>query len=192
MRKQFGVFLMSFAISKAAFTQYKPFTFEMGTGLAIPSSQSSGLLLYLEPGYGIGDRLKVSIRLEAAFLPMKTVASTALTFDYYFVHDQGLRLSAGAGYSYYNEMATGGCDPGPSATGVTSSTNHSGALIRTGIEFNHFRLGLEYNFVPSTYVTAMSADGKNSSTAIYSNSYFAIKIGVVFRHKKKLRNSGIQ
>jgi hypothetical protein len=58
-------------------------------------------------------------------------------------------------------------------------------MIRIGVESNHFRFGMEYNFVPATYVTAVGATEQNSSTVIYKNNYFALKVGILIGGGKK-------
>jgi hypothetical protein len=154
-------------------------------GVSVQPSELNGLLFYIEPSYTFAGKYKSGIRLEEAVLNMKYIGSSALTFDYYFFNGASIRLFAGSGYSHYNTTSSGGCDPGPSTTQIIRSTKNSGGLVRIGLDLNHFHLGLEYNFVPSTYVTAIGSDAQNSPTVIYKNNYLALKIGVNIGGGKK-------
>ncbi|HSZ87031.1 MAG TPA: hypothetical protein VK787_13445 [Puia sp.] len=109
---------------------------------------------------------------------MKNIGWYAITFDYYITPNNLVRTFAGGDYSYFNTNASGGCDPGPTTTQTTRNTKNSGALLRTGFEEDHFRLSLEYNFVPSIYVSAVDRNGEKTSTVIYKNGYFGIKASV--------------
>ena len=157
----------------------------MGIGTTFQSFKSDGFLVYIEPSYTFAGRFKTGIRLEEAVLNMKNIASTALTFDYYYVSHSGLRLFAGGGYSRYNTSASGGCDPGPTTTHFIRSTKSAGGLVRIGIEFNHLRLGMEYNMVPSTYFTASGSGDQTGTMVVYKNNYFALKIGISVGGSKK-------
>jgi hypothetical protein len=189
MRKYICISLTCLIFSNIATAQsvqiYKPFKVDIGLGTTIENSKLNGLLFYVEPSYTFAEKFSTGIRFEQAMLTMKYIGSSALTFDYYFFNGRGIRMFAGGGYSYYNTTSSGGCDPGPSTTQIIRSTKNSGGLVRIGFDLNHFHLGLEYNFVPSTYVTAIGSDAQNSPTVIYKNNYFALKIGINIGGGKK-------
>ena len=157
---------------------FKPFKVDIGLGGAAQPYQPGGLLIYMEPSYSFTDYFKTGIRLEQAILSMKDIGSSALTFDYYFTNNDVFRPFAGGGFGYYNTSAYGGCDPGPTTIKTVRNTKNSGAFLRTGFEVGHFRLGIEYDFVPSTYVSAVNAEGHATSTVIYKNGYFGFKAGI--------------
>jgi hypothetical protein len=190
MRKFASLCIISLILSKNVCAQanevYKPFKIDMGIGTTFQSFELSGFLLYMEPGYTFKGLFKTGMRFEEAVLSMKNIGSVALTFDYYFVRHSGLRLFAGGGFSHYNTSASGGCDPGPNATQITRNSKSSGGLVRIGMEFNHLRFGMEYNMVPSTYVTASGPGDQNGSTVVYKNNYFALKIAMAIGGGKKM------
>ena len=182
MRKYACILIAGLIFSKITTAQvgqiYKPFKIDVGLGPAGQPFDANGFLLYAEPSFTFADRYKPGLRFEYAILSMKDIGSSALTFDYYFLTTHRLRLFAGGGYSLYTTSSNGGCDPGPSTTEIVRSTGKSGGLARLGFDWHHFHLSMEYNFVPSTYVTAIGNDAQNSPTIVYENNYFALKLGV--------------
>ncbi len=176
MRKYAYILIAGLIFSKITTAQvgqiYKPFKIDIGMGI------TNGLLVYAEPSYTFAGKFKTGLRFEDAIMSMKNIGSSALTFDYYFLTTHRLRLFAGGGYSLYTTSSNGGCDPGPSTTEIVRSTGKSGGLARLGFDWHHFHLSMEYNFVPSTYVTAIGNDAQNSPTIVYENNYFALKLGV--------------
>jgi hypothetical protein len=189
MRKYSCCFIFSLIFSQITRAQdsleYKPIKVDMGFGNTFQSNKFDGYLLYLEPSYTFAGKYKTGIRLEYAILNMNNIGSTALTFDYYYVRHSGLRLFAGGGFAHYNITSSGRCDPGPETEQTTSYTKSAGAMVRIGLEFNHLRFGMEYNMVPSTYMTVSGSGYQIGSTTIYKNSYFALKIGVSVGGGKK-------
>jgi hypothetical protein len=109
---------------------------------------------------------------------MKQIGSYALTFDYYIPGTKRFRFFMGTGYCHFNTTGTGGCDPGPTSTKTVSRTGSWGALFKTGFEVFHFRLGIEYNLVPTTHVSMTDINGQNISTSTYKNTYFGFKAGL--------------
>ncbi len=182
MRKYICISLACLVFSKITSAQdgpiYKPFKIDLGMGIASQPFKISGFVLDAEPSFTIAERFKPGLRFEFAMLSMKDIGSSALTFDYYFLNKKGFRVFAGGGYGYYSTSSSGGCDPGPSTTQIIRTAKNSGGLVRIGFDLDHFHFGLEYNFVPSTYVTAKGNDAQNSPMVMYKNNYFALKIGV--------------
>jgi len=167
-----------------------PFKVDLGYGVAFGTPGGKGMLLYLEPSYTIANRYKMGLRFEQALESMKNTGSYGLTFDYYLTSKPSFRLFAGGGYGYYNSNPTGGCDPGYTTTQIITTTKRTGGMLRLGFESAHFRLGLEYNFAPSTYVTVMGSTDQTNSTAVYKNEYLGLKAGILIGgHKKKSRNA---
>ncbi len=189
MRKYTCVLVASLIFSKMATAQlsqtYIPFKVDLGIGTTGQPFDVSGFLFYVEPSYTFANRFKSGLRFEYAILSMKNIGSSALTFDYYFATVHQLRLFAGGGYSLYTTSSNGGCGTGPATTQNYSTTKKPGALARIGFDWDHFHLGMEYNFVPSTYVTANGNDVQNSPTVVYKNNYFALKLGVSIGGGKK-------
>jgi hypothetical protein len=182
MRKYLLFLITCMGFAKMTIAQnaqfFKPFKVDIGFGATVQPSQPAGFLGFIEPSYCFAGRFKTGVRLEQVHLSMKDIGSTALTVDYYFTASPAFRLFAGGGYGYYHTSSSGGCDPGPTTTKTVRSTGNSGAVLRTGFEISHFRFGIEYNFVPSSYVSAVDANGHASSTVVYRNGYFGLKAGV--------------
>ena len=183
------ILIVSAEISSAqAYNIYKPLKVDIGFGIADEPLQSGGFLMYLEPSYTFANIYKTGIRLEdAVIFNMKQIGSYALTFDYYLPAPKNFRFFVGAGYSYFNTTTMGGCDPGPTTLKTVSRTGSSGLFVRTGLELFHFRLGIEYNLVPSTYVAMTNIIGQTVSTATYKNAYLGIKAGLCLGGGKKNR-----
>jgi hypothetical protein len=189
MRTFFCILLLSFIFTKNVFSQdgqeLKAFKVDLGLGTSVQSLELKGIVLYIEPSYTFSSRFKTGIRFEEAALNMDNIGSGAVTLDYYYFRNESLRLFAGGGFSHYNISHSGGCgDPAMYPMQITSTKN-SGAIARIGFEAAHFRFGIEYNFVPSTYLISTLADGQNLSTVQYRNNYFALKIGMCIGGGKK-------
>jgi hypothetical protein len=183
MRKYLPLLMTSILFALATKAQvvpsFYPFKVELGGGLALGSSGSKGMLVYVEPSYTIAGKYKPGLRLEQNFQSMKNTGSSALTFDYYYFKKPGFRLFVGGGYGFFNSNSAGGCDPGPTTMYITSTTKKTGGMVRMGLEAAHFRLGIEYNMAPSTYVTAVGNPEQTSSTVEYKNGYLGIKMGIL-------------
>lgn len=165
--------------------EHKPFKVDLGLGMGSQPALPAGLLLYLEPSYAVARSVQVGLKFEQAILSMRVIGSMALTGNYYVNRRSNVRFFVGGGLSYFNTTASGGCDPGPESTKTVRSTKHGGALVRTGIDFFHFRLGVEYNFVPSTYVSAVNANDQATSTVVYKNGYIGFMAGISIGGGKK-------
>jgi hypothetical protein len=166
-------------------TAYKAFTLDAGFGAAVEPKGSSGFLIYLEPGYSFAERFKPGVRLEQTVSNMKYTSSSLLTFDYYLNHRPGVRVFAGGGYGFYNTGDHGGCELGPYIPQSTRTSKKTGSMLRAGFEFNHLRVGVEYNFAPATEVTTPATSDKVASTVAYQNAYWGLKASVIFGGGKK-------
>lgn len=131
------------------------------------------------------DKLWVGLRMEAAEVDRfagyggsyylhenKSILSFLGTTDYYFSNNYNFRplLGAGAG-----------------ASGIAISGYHIefkfGATARFGAEIKHFRLAVEYNFVPDTEVDYTSYDNLGNPDIIkekLTNVYIGFKLGFCF------------
>jgi hypothetical protein len=188
MRIYICILLFSFIFTKNAFSQngqeLKAFKVDMGIGASVQSFKLTSLVLYIEPSYTFYGRFKAGVRFEESTLNMNNIGSSAVTFDYYYFKNDGIRLFAGVGFSRYDISHSGGCGS-PMYPMQITSTKNSGGIARIGFEAAHFRFGMEYNFVPSTYLISMGADGQNQSTFQYRNNYLALKIGICIGGGKK-------
>ena len=143
-----------------------------------------GLLVNLEPKYNIADNMSVGIRFSSAAVGRNLTSpditdSDALdidlafnssylaTFDYYF--NKGNSSTApyiGAGLGSYSFGKIKGIEPGLNE--LPDAESKFGGMIRGGVEFGKFKLGIEYNIVPST-------DYGDDITS--TNSYFGASVG---------------
>jgi hypothetical protein len=77
----------------------------------------------------------------------------------------------------------GADETGGTVVGLGSSSKFGG-MVRAGFELGHFRLGVEYNLIPSTKITGDDgAGGTYSVTA--KNSYLGFKAGFFFGGGRK-------
>lgn len=181
--------LKTFAQDKAG--EFKPFKVDVSIGYAIPSGGGSGakggVLFAVEPKYAIMQELSLGLRIEAAVMvsgidatgnfnntaSAKAAGSYLATGDYYF-SNKDLRPFLGAGVGIFT---TAGVSVNSNNSNVATGSKFGG-LIRGGIEYKHFRLGLEYNLVGKTTVPPSSANSNDGYDV--KNSYIGIKIGVCF------------
>ena len=61
--------------------------------------------------------------------------------------------------------------------GAVSGGTKFGGMIRGGVEMSHFRIGIEYNIVPTTKFAGFDNNGDPASLTS-KNGYLGIKLGV--------------
>jgi outer membrane protein X len=197
MKKIFLVLgLFSWAgLTQAQDRAFKPFKVDLAVGYAIPSGPGSkgGIVGSIEPKYALMDQFSVGLRLEAAGVikglertgsstPVTSVSgsvsgirSYVLTGEYYFGTNKS-RVFAGIGAGLFQYDATSGSVTTTTSGSTTTTTtdnvdiasyNKFGVVPRIGAELGHFRVGVEYNFVPKY-------EANNTSL---TNSYLSFKIG---------------
>ncbi|MFD2933776.1 hypothetical protein [Spirosoma flavum] len=168
--------------------EYKPFKVNVSLGYAkaLASGISGGVLLAVEPKYGVSDHFDVGLRLESAFIARgvtyngNTTTGDAVAFGSYLltgtylIGTGSIRPFIGVGAGIFT-IASGGTitvidNQTPKDVSFVSETKF-GAMIRAGIKAGHFVAGVEYNAVPttSTKLTNTTIDSKNA--------YLGIKIG---------------
>jgi outer membrane protein X len=169
--------------------EFKPFKVDVSLGYAIPGGTGAkgGILFVVEPKYAVIPNVSVGLRLEAAVMARGTVdasgnaadvdvkaaGSYLLTGDYYFTQ-KTVRPFAGVGLGIYSLAAASVNSSGTSAS--ASASSKFGQMVRAGVEISHFRVGLEYNIVPSTKVDVVTGGG-TKSTYTTKNGYMGIKVG---------------
>lgn len=184
----FSILLLSAVVIANAQTHFKPFKFDLSTGYAIPSGDGAkgGILFVGEPKYAVIPNLSVGLRFEVAVMArgmadasgnlseaeVKAAGSYLATGDYYFMQST-VRPFAGAGLGIYS-LASASANNTTAAAGAGSKF---GEMVRAGVEISHFRLGLEYNIVPSTTTEAVDAQSGETYTSKAKNSYVGIKLG---------------
>ena len=197
MKKVFLILSLVSIVSISAIAQsesgLKPFKVDVSAGYALPGGKGSkgGVLFVVEPKYAVMSQLSVGLRMEGAVIarfsgfdtegnPSQVSVSAAgsylATGDYYFSDNYSFRPFAGAGAGIFS-LASAQANSNET-TGVSAGKKFGG-MIRGGIELSHFRLGIEYNIVPSTKFDGYDSQG-NVAKLTSKNGYLGIKLGVCF------------
>jgi hypothetical protein len=171
-------------------SEFKPFKVDVSLGYAIPGGTGAkgGVLFVVEPKYAVIPQVSVGLRMEAAVMARGTVdasgnaadvdvkaaGSYLLTGDYYFTQNT-VRPFAGLGLGIYSLASASANSAGTTAS--ASASSKFGEMVRAGVEISHFRVGLEYNIVPSTKVDVINASTGTKSTYTTKNGYIGIKLG---------------
>lgn len=186
----FSILLLATVAITNAQNHFKPFKFDLSTGYAIPGGDGAkgGILFVGEPKYAVMPNVSVGVRFEVAIMArgasdasgnlseaeVKAAGSYLATGDYYFTSNV-VRPFGGIGLGIYS-LASASASNSTASAGVGSKF---GEMVRAGVEISHFRVGLEYNIVPSTKVEAVDAQSGEPYTSTSKNSYIGIKIGAV-------------
>jgi outer membrane protein X len=182
-----GIFVL-FAIAAQA-QEYKPFKVNVSVGYAKPfnAGVSGGVLIAVEPKYGLSDHFDLGLRLELASVArgvqvngntttgdVSAYSSYLITGNYLF-GSSNVRPFVGAGLGLFT-IGSGGTvvitNNGQANQNITLvSDTKFGGMIRAGVKLSHFVVAAEYNAVPTTNTAT-------SNTQITSeNSYLGVKIG---------------
>jgi outer membrane protein W len=187
------IFLVLGLFTWAGLTQaqdraFKPFKVDLAVGYAVPSGTGSrgGFVGAIEPKYALMDQFSIGLRLETALVArgieevgsstsgnsynfdLSAVRSYALTGEYYLGTNKS-RFFAGIGAGLF-QYTKANVTTTPTTTTRNSDIeayNKFGVVPRIGAELGHFRLAVEYNFIPKHEVNGTSLN----------NNYFSFKIG---------------
>jgi hypothetical protein len=187
MTKFFICAAMTILVFHTEAQEFKRFKVGLGTGLAILfRNNASAELFYVEPGYRITDDLLVNLRLENAFIltnnrnyenTMEGLRSFSVNGQYYF-GTKNFRPFAGLGIGMfriptYDAQLTG--------AGISYGyANKPGFYTRSGFDFGHLNLSLDYNFVTPTTEEDIIMSGQVpivNKTKV-ANSYLGFRIGL--------------
>ncbi len=188
MRKIILLTLITLAVANGYSQEQGRFRVGLDLGY-VPTGGGGGGMLSFEPKYNIKDNMNVGLRFGGAGVAKdiqnnSTTTSAEIsangslvgTFDYYF-HKSGSGSSLapyiGAGVGYYSLANVKVDDTAESDEISPAVSGVMGGLIRGGIEWGGFRMGLEYNFIPDSDLENM--DGEKIGTA--KNAYLGIHIG---------------
>ncbi len=182
------LFISSFQLANAQ--RGGAFRFQMDLGGAIPKEGGIGALVNIEPQILLSDNLAFGLRMGVAGLAKNISLSNSIeeyegeissnasglgTLNYYF-NGGNSRLAPylGVGFGYYGlsnieiDENVGNQDLGE------IDVNFAWApMIRAGLELGKFRIGAEYNIVPSSEL--QNSNGATVGTAI--NEYYGITLG---------------
>ena len=194
MKKCFLILAFGTIVSVSATAQsgsdLKPFKVDVSLGYALPggSGAKGGVLFAVEPKYAVQSQIAVGLRMEAAVIArfsgydadgypnnasVKAAGSYLATGDYYFSDNYSFRPFAGAGAGIFS-LASAEIN---SDEGAVSGGTKFGGMVRGGVEMSHFRIGIEYNIVPTTKFAGFDNNG-DPATLTSKNSYLGIKLGV--------------
>ncbi len=139
---------------KSGGRNFKKFKVDVSLGFAKPQSSDTkaGVIFVIEPKYAVLDQLYVGLRMEGAGLAgidaagqkgkVRLLGSYVATGDYYFSNNK-FRPFAGGGGGIFS-MASIDIENSDEKIPMSSSV---GFMVRTGFEYGHLRLGLEYNIL---------------------------------------------
>ncbi len=171
---------------------------DVGRGLAF-NQLDFGVGASLNPSYLILDNQKIGINVSVfailknienkEYTERQAISSILGTYDFYLGKQENFAFSLGGGLgiyqfnhdiSYLLFYSNGNII---SKRETIFSGNKPGLMIRPGLEFGKFRLGLELNFVPSySYESSMATQAGSMD-----NLFFKWNLGVFIgggRHKK--------
>lgn len=166
---------------------FKPFKTNLSFGIAKPTGAgaSGGILLSMEPKYGLSDQIDVGLRIEGALMgravevagqmtetELKFAGSYVVTGTYLLTTTR-FRPYVGVGAGLYS---TGGLSFSESDDSGVAFGRKLGAMGRVGFKFGHLNVGAEYNYVPTTKYTVNLTNG-TAAAAKANNSYIGIKLG---------------
>jgi hypothetical protein len=193
-----GILLLTTVAIANAQSEFKPFKVDVSLGYAIPGGSGSkgGVLFVVEPKYAVMPQVSVGLRMEAAVMArgqvdasgnaadvsVKAAGSYLLTGDYYFTQNT-VRPFAGLGLGIYSLASASANTDG--YTSSASAGSKFGEMVRAGVEISHFRVGLEYNIVPSTKGEIVNISTGAKSTYTTKNGYIGIKLGFCIGGGKK-------
>ncbi|HXB35861.1 MAG TPA: hypothetical protein VNV35_20685 [Puia sp.] len=171
------------------------FKFDIMAGGAVPQGPGAkgGMLLSLEPKYGLPFGMVSGIRVEGALTARGFVSSDGssaganvagivsylVTSDYYPLHflHIGFQPFVGGGTGVFDMAAASFSGNSSNDVEGTGATSKFGGMARSGFQIHHFRFAVEYNFIGSTTQTITDNNGNKIGTASTKNSYTGIKFG---------------
>ena len=189
MKKLLSVFI-AFLVFQTTYSQTEgKFRYQMDLGFAAPKDGGIGALVYVEPQVLILDNLALGLRFGATGMAkdvtyyeipddyegeLSANLSVSGTANYYFNFGKGkVAPYLGAGFGYY---ALSNVDVEENDFEDPENLEASFAwapMVRLGVELNKFRIGAEYNFVPSSNLQNIKGDVIGKAT----NEYFAFTLG---------------
>ena len=191
MKKLFAVLVILLVAQTTYAQRAGGFRFQMDLGAAVPKNGGIGALVNLEPQILIKNNLAFGLRLGVAGLAKDVTyydisedyegevsanASVAGTLNYYF-NNGNSRVAPyiGAGFGYYalSSIDLESTDINEDEVGNLEADFAWAPMVRAGVELGKFRIGAEYNFVPTSNLQNIS--GNVIGEAV--NEYFGFTVG---------------
>ena len=189
--KQILLSLLLLTTLSVSAQEFKPFKVNLSLGYAKPvgAGASGGILLSLEPKYGLSDRVDLGLRYELGLMArpysidgvsaeseLKGSSSYLITGNY-LLSNASFRPFVGAGVGLFTLVNVSFSEGSGSADGGISGGNKLGAMLRAGFKASHFVLGLEYNLIPKTRGILVGTSGANLNYES-PNAYLGVKLGL--------------
>jgi outer membrane protein W len=191
MKKLFSL-LVILSVMHTAFGQRAGgFRFQMDLGAAVPKNGGIGALINLEPQILVKSNLAIGLRIGAAGLA-KDVTYYDLSEDYegevsvnssltgtvnYYFNNGSSRVApyVGAGFGYFalSSVKIDDTDITEDEVGNLEADFAWAPMVRAGIELGKFRIGAEYNFVPTSNLQNVNGDVIGEAI----NQYFGFTLG---------------
>lgn len=191
MKKLLTIFVLFLFIHTAYSQEAGKFRFQMDLGVAAPQDGGIGALVNFEPQVLVTKNLTVGLRMGVAGLA-KDVTYYSIPDDYdgelsantsisgtlnYYLNNGNSRVAPyiGAGFGYYalSNIDIEDSDIDEDEVGDLKANFAWAPMIRAGVELGKFRIGAEYNFVPTSDLQNVS--GEVIGRAI--NEYFGFTLG---------------
>lgn len=187
MKKLLLIACAVFAFSAAQSQDQGKIRVSWDLGAAIPGN-GVGVLTNLEGNYNISDNMRAGLRFgfgtfvraldidgsgEFESGDFSANLSYLGTFDYAFNNGSSFAPYVGGGLGVFRVGSVAGVAGEDFVAENVEESVKFGAVLRGGFEVGKFRMGLEYNFIPSTDL--QNAAGATVGTM--SNSYFGVSLG---------------
>ena len=191
MKKLFSVLVLLLLIHCAYGQRSGGFRFQMDLGAAVPKNGGIGALINLEPQILVKSNLAIGLRIGAAGLAKDVTyfdipedyqgeisANTSITgtINYYFNKGESRvapYIGAGFGYFALSSVRLEDNDISGDEVGNLAANFAWAPMVRAGIELGKFRIGAEYNFVPTSDLQNISGDVIGEAI----NEYFGFTLG---------------
>lgn len=191
MKKLFSLLVILLVMHTAYGQRAGGFRFQMDLGAAVPKNGGIGALVNLEPQILIKNNLAIGLRIGAAGLA-KDVTYYDLSEDYegevsanssltatvnYYINNGNSRVAPyiGAGFGYFalSSVKLDDTDISEDEVGNLEADFAWAPMVRAGIELGKFRIGAEYNFVPTSNLQNVNGDVIGEAI----NQYFGFTLG---------------
>lgn len=191
MKKLFTVIVI-LLLAQTTFAQRAGgFRFQMDLGAAVPKDGGIGALVNLEPQILVKENLAVGLRLGVVGLAKDVTyynipddyngevaanASITGTINYYFNKgNSSVAPYIGAGFGYYalSNIEIEDTTIDEDQIGNLEATFAWAPMVRAGVELGKFRIGAEYNFVPTSDLQNVNGQVVGEAT----NQYFGFTLG---------------
>lgn len=189
MKKLLIVLIALLVIQTASAQTQGKFRYQMDLGFAAPKNGGIGASVNVEPQVLLLENLALGLRFGATGMAKDVTyyeipddyegelaanLSVSGTANYYFNFGKGkVAPYLGAGFGYYalSSVDVEGNDF-EDAENLEASFAWA-PMVRVGVELNKFRIGAEYNFVPSSNLQNIQGEVIGKAT----NEYFAFTLG---------------